>query len=177
MNTSKDRESVVSRFDINVPYIVHETIEGETIVLNLKNGHYYSFDGIGPLVWEMIVAGVEVDRIAEGLKKAIPDVSFDLPEVVDEFIEELKSNEIITERTIGDEPVTETASAESAIPSVIAADQLMPPRFHRYTDMRDVLLLDPIHDVDSKGWPEPMASEYKEGVPIKNRDNTTEWLR
>ncbi len=171
MNITRNRESVTSRFDIKSPYIVHETIEGGTIVMNLKNGHYYSFDGIGPLVWEMIVAGVEVDRIANRLQKVFPDVSFDLPEVVDEFIEELKSNEIITERTIGDERVTETASAESAIPSSVAADQLRPPRFHRYTDMRDVLLLDPIHDVDSKGWPEPKVSEMKD-EPSINRDNT-----
>ncbi len=28
-----------------------------------------------------------------------------------------------------------------------------PPRLQRYTDMQDLLLLDPIHDVDEVGWP------------------------
>jgi len=27
------------------------------------------------------------------------------------------------------------------------------PVLHSYTDMQDVLLLDPIHDVDETGWP------------------------
>lgn len=29
------------------------------------------------------------------------------------------------------------------------------PIFHKYTDMEDLLLLDPIHDVDETGWPKP----------------------
>jgi hypothetical protein len=27
------------------------------------------------------------------------------------------------------------------------------PLLRKYTDMRDLLLLDPIHDVDEQGWP------------------------
>ena len=32
-----------------------------------------------------------------------------------------------------------------------------PPRLERYTDMKDYFLLDPIHEVDSAGWPRPAA--------------------
>ena len=32
-----------------------------------------------------------------------------------------------------------------------------PPRLERYTDMKDYFLLDPIHEVDTAGWPRPAA--------------------
>ena len=33
------------RLRINTPKIVHETIDGETVILNLDNGNYYSLVG------------------------------------------------------------------------------------------------------------------------------------
>jgi hypothetical protein len=29
------------------------------------------------------------------------------------------------------------------------------PLLHKYSDMQELLLLDPIHDVDDAGWPKP----------------------
>ena len=49
----------------------------------------------------------------------------------------------------------------------IALDQLLPstnghekpsfnaPALQKYSDMQELLLLDPIHDVDEAGWPKP----------------------
>lgn len=151
----------MSRFEINLyyqlnaPYIVHETIEGETIVMNLKNGYYYSFDGIGPAIWELILKGaglVQILRIMEDLYLAsVPGVQ----QVAATFVEELLENKIIlTDQTeapvLSEKSVEEITSGE-----VFKAIAVGVPIFHRYTDMRDVLLLDPIHDVDAKGWPEP----------------------
>ena len=28
-----------------------------------------------------------------------------------------------------------------------------PPKLERYTDMQEIILLDPVHKVDSQGWP------------------------
>ncbi|MCU1244771.1 MAG: hypothetical protein JWN02_681, partial [Acidobacteria bacterium] len=35
------------------------------------------------------------------------------------------------------------------------------PRLERYTDMQEIILLDPVHKVDSQGWPHaaPSAAE------------------
>ena len=32
------------------------------------------------------------------------------------------------------------------------------PELKRYADMQDLLLLDPVHDVDEKGWPNALAA-------------------
>jgi hypothetical protein len=31
-----------------------------------------------------------------------------------------------------------------------------PPLLNKYSDMQELLLLDPIHDVDEAGWPKPV---------------------
>ena len=33
------------------------------------------------------------------------------------------------------------------------------PALQKYTDMEDLLLLDPIHEVDDTGWPNPKPDE------------------
>jgi hypothetical protein len=30
-----------------------------------------------------------------------------------------------------------------------------PPLLEKFTDMEDLLLLDPVHEVDGRGWPHP----------------------
>lgn len=142
-------------FKVNKPHVVHETIEGETIVMNLKSGFYYSFDGIGPVVWELILQDVGQKQITEILVKAFPDASINLVDEVDLFVEKLVANEMVT--------IFHANAAylpEEEMPGFMSAKDfkkisLKPPLFNIYADMRDVLLLDPIHDVDEKGWPEP----------------------
>jgi hypothetical protein len=57
---------------------------------------------------------------------------------------------------------TEAAGGEEAETSARQNGEL--PRFefptlHKYTDMEDLLLLDPIHDVDDTGWPNKNQDE------------------
>jgi hypothetical protein len=39
-----------------------------------------------------------------------------------------------------------------------------PPLLHKYSDMQELLLLDPIHDVDEAGWPKPIADPPSENL-------------
>lgn len=142
-------------YTLNSPYIVHETIDGETIVMNLKNGFYYSFSGIGPAIWEMILAGADMDQIHQITDKTFGSLLPELEEVVNSFVKELKSNEIVLESQEQAENLSEASIQQMLASELFAPEAAKAPVFHRYTDMQDVLLLDPIHDVDEKGWPEP----------------------
>lgn len=142
-------------YTLNTPYIVHETIDGETIVMNLKNGFYYSFSGIGPAIWEMILAGADMDQIHQITDKTFGSLLPELEEVVNSFVKELKSNEIVLESQEQAENLSQALIQQMLASELFAPEAAKSPVFHRYTDMQDVLLLDPIHDVDEKGWPEP----------------------
>ena len=39
---------------VNSPHVIHETIDGEVIVINLASGNYYSVKGAGADVWDVI---------------------------------------------------------------------------------------------------------------------------
>ncbi len=142
-------------YELNAPYVIHETIEGETIIMNLKNGFYYSFDGIGPVIWDLIVKGAHSLQIIHLLQEIFGDAAQNMEKYIIEFIDELRANEIILEKdpTGQDRPALtpEGLKAEKVYSEILVKK----PLFRRYADMRDVLLLDPIHDVDEKGWPEP----------------------
>jgi hypothetical protein len=142
-------------FQINAPYIVHETIEGETIIMNLKDGNYYSFDGIGPLVWELISKGSVASDIIRIFREVFPDGPENLDQMVNALVKELCSNEIILERKDATDPPHTLSADDVRSLAVFKEIEVRRPLFHRYSDMQDILLLDPIHDVDAKGWPEP----------------------
>ena len=45
----------------------------------------------------------------------------------------------------------------SGLPAADGKAAFEAPRLERYTDMKDYFLLDPIHEVDTAGWPQPAA--------------------
>jgi hypothetical protein len=139
---------------------VHETIEGETIVMNLKNGYYYSFDGIGPAVWELIINGFELENMVDFISDLYSSTNLAFREEIISFIEELKSHEIIFEKEEAGTDENHKNIEDLKQLKVFSEITVKKPLFQRYTDMRDVLLLDPIHDVDEKGWPEPKIRKW-----------------
>ncbi|MCA1554989.1 MAG: PqqD family protein, partial [Chloroflexi bacterium] len=45
-------------------------------------------------------------------------------------------------------------SPQSESPVTRSALPFEPPSLQRFTDMQDILLVDPIHEVDESGWPQ-----------------------
>ena len=56
--------------------VVHETIDGETVVINLATGNYYSIEGSGADLWSRLLAGETADEsgshLASEHRHAIP---------------------------------------------------------------------------------------------------------
>jgi len=51
------------RLKINEPNVVHENIDGETVILNLDSGNYYSIVDVGADIWNYIEKGAPVIEI------------------------------------------------------------------------------------------------------------------
>ena len=45
------------RFRVDSRRVVHETIDGETILIDLQSGNYYSLGGCGSSVWDLLTRG------------------------------------------------------------------------------------------------------------------------
>ena len=134
-----------ARYRVNRPHVISETIDGETVMIDLRNGSYFSLDATAAAVWRGIEAGAPLAAITAAIAAAqsapIADVEADL----DRLAAELLGADLIVP-TDG-EPVS-TAGAFDA-----GTGPYRTPALETFTDMQDLLLLDPVHDVDTRGWP------------------------
>jgi hypothetical protein len=130
------------------PSVVHETIDGEVVVVDLDKGLYFSIDGVGALVWGMVIGGRTVAEILAWGTEAFTETT--AVDDIGAFLEDLKEKGLVVEAT---EPV---AVADDDLPAAPAA--YATPALHMYSDMEELLLLDPIHEVsDDAGWPHAPA--------------------
>ena len=139
---------------INTPKIVHETIDGETVILNLDNGNYYSLVGVGAHIWGFIDSGATVNDIIKKVKSDYRNNGDDIETAVNKFVSELRQEGLTVphkSNTLGNFqwPAEKgEAGLNGELQTFIA------PTLNKYSDMQDLLLLDPIHDVDEEaGWP------------------------
>jgi hypothetical protein len=137
------------RFRIG-PEIVHETVDGEVIAIDLANGSYYSLAGSGPAIWELFGSGVSEAEIVTALAVQFEAEKAEIGAAVSALLGQLRENGLV----VSEEGIPEEAPAP---PSPGEKVPFEVPRLERYTDMKDYFLLDPIHEVDTAGWPRPAA--------------------
>ena len=146
---------------VNEPHVVHETIEGEAILLNLGTGNYYSIEWPGTMVWDLLNESGDVQGIKRALINADEADKNNVEKTFQTFINSLLEEELVVPDADQDHDNIEMNSEREKEfkKAVLRIDKLT---LNKYTDMRDMLLLDPIHDVDEKGWPEPKKDSKKE---------------
>lgn len=130
--------------------ISFDLIDGEVILIHLKTGFYFNLEKTGTWVWSLIADGAEVGQILELLQDNYPDEP-NVGTALDAFLEHLLSEALVIDAsnsTNGDAPSTQPSRSSTDLSPTFLA-----PILNVYTDMRTLLLLDPIHEVDEAGWP------------------------
>lgn len=143
---------------VSEPNVVHETIEGETILLNLGTGNYYSIEWPGTVFWDLLAETGDAEGIRKAFLKANSDNESEMEKAYTQFIEMLLEEELVVPFENG-EASTYSVDKETEEEFSKAASKLEKLTLNKYSDMQDMLLLDPIHDVDEKGWPEPKKDD------------------
>ena len=139
-----------TRFRVNTPSITHQTIEGEVVIINLETGNYYSVTQVGVDVWNLLDAGHAIDDVVAQVAATYDGGSSEIEASVLQFLGELRKEDLVVPRDGSAPPVT--APTAGGVPAGNKRP-FEPPSVQRYTDMQDLLLLDPIHEVDDTGWP------------------------
>ena len=138
----------LERFKINSSKVVHETIDGEVIIINLETGAYYNLSGAGLELWSGVEQGASRQRILEVMNRRYPQQ----PDLVTESLNELLE-QMIQEELLLPEPAPEGEGAGFELAAPEEDSEFVAPTLGVHTNMSDLLLLDPIHDVDQQGWP------------------------
>jgi len=139
---------------VNSPHVIHETIEGEVIVINLASGNYYSVKGAGADIWDVIQSspGIDANAITAEVGRRFDHASAAVEHEITAFLEQLRQEDLVA---AADGAIT--GSNGMAVGN--GGKPYEPPLLEKYTDMQDLVLLDPVHEVDSTGWPHPKPAE------------------
>lgn len=135
-------------FSIKKPEVVHETIDGETVIVNLENGVYYSLRNSGVDVWNLIETGANLDELTSLMIERYKGSPDEIKKNLIDLLVVLQKEGLVL--------VSTTRRAVLQAPQPLAKGEKLeftPPLLEKYSDMQDLLLLDPIHEVDEEGWP------------------------
>jgi hypothetical protein len=130
---------------------VHSKIfDDEVVVLEMKSGTYFSLRGSAVDVWRLVEENASAARIAEALEARYDAPRSEIATAVNALVDELSEAGLIVSDASLEPDGTTFQVAEKA--------PFTAPEVERFTDMQELLLLDPIHEVDDSGWPHTPAT-------------------
>ena len=111
-----------------------EVFGDEAVVVQLRTGAYYAFDAAATVLWTQLWQGNTLARFHRRRREA---------DVLAGFLRYLVQEELL--------------HLASPVPELLPDDGevLVFSGIEKFTDMEDLLVLDPIHDIDldGSGWP------------------------
>jgi len=133
----------------NRPRFVDETVDGEALIMDMVRGSYYSCVGASAYAWNALTAGVSTPELATMLASRYHIGEADARHDVDAFVRSLVGEEMLVETA----DVSGDPQARAALDAMVPAGDYAPLGLERFTDLADLILLDPVHDVTEAGWP------------------------
>jgi hypothetical protein len=122
------------RLVVNLTDISAKVLDGEAVIINLSTGVYFSASGSGALAWALLEAGHDRSGVAQSLAERY-GVPLDQADAdLGPFLDELRTHELLVAGAPDGGPQT----VDLAVP-----DGYAPPALEVYTDMSDLLALDP----------------------------------
>jgi hypothetical protein len=128
---------------INTARAISETIDSETIIINLDTGNYYSMNESATLLWQQLATAQTADTLIAYFLSIYTEQASIKKSVAD-----------ILDFLLKEQLILETPDAVVTVPpSTATKKEFIAPKIEKYDDMQEMLLADPIHDVDDSGWP------------------------
>jgi hypothetical protein len=133
-------------FAIRVPAITHERLDDEVIAINLETGIYYALVGPAADVWSCFDPAGSAAAASTALAARYGVSADEIRPEVDAFTRRLEAAGLLADVEAPD-------SSSGALPSTPPETAWAAHELEEYRDMADLVLLDPIHQVDEAGWP------------------------
>lgn len=144
---------------VNSPDVIHEFFDDEVILINLEIGNYYSIANVAANIWERIGNGTMVGEIAIGISQAYQGDSKEIEQAVYQFVQDLQREGLISLMDADESIDVIKTETKGNVGSELQKPDFEVPVLNRYTDMQALLVLDPIHEVNESGWPNPRPND------------------
>ncbi|WP_009964162.1 PqqD family protein [Verrucomicrobium spinosum] len=140
------------RYRLNEPDVSAEVFDEEVLAINLKTGHYHSLRESSIFLWQTLMQGFSIEETASRLTSKYPEIAAQALAETETFAKHLVEGGLVVE-------APDATSSADVPPAEPAGKPFVSPLIESYTDMQDLLLIDPIHEVDVQtGWPQKPAS-------------------
>src|SRR5262249_7176566 len=116
-----------------------------------KSGVYFSLRASAVDIWLMIEAGASRSAIVASLLSSYDGDPGVVGAAVDRCVTEFLQDGLIQERPANGPAASDAVFYGSKRP-------FAEPLIERFTDMQNLLLLDPVHEVTDEGWPQQLHS-------------------
>lgn len=136
----------MTQYRSNGPRFVDESVDGEALIMDMVTGTYYTCLGPATIAWDALKRGVEPGDVAAMIATRYEVDVAGVERDLDAFVAELVQEEILVVRE------SEPEGGPMA-PAPAPTGPYEPLRIERYTDLADLILLDPVQDVSGAGWP------------------------
>jgi hypothetical protein len=133
-------------YRLNSSNVVHDIIDGEVLAIRSDTGTYYSMQGPTATAWCALISGADVETMAQAVAAhhgADVDV---VGAALETFGAELQAESLLVAGNADGTAIID-------LPPETRGQAWAPPQVEKYTDMQDLLLFDPIHEVEPSGWP------------------------
>jgi Coenzyme PQQ synthesis protein D (PqqD) len=138
----------MQRHQANRPRVVDETVDGEALVMDMVTGSYYGCEGASALAWLLLSEGASIDELAATLVARFSIAPAAAASDGEAFLAELLRHELLVPRPASRLPADDPAAGYDGAFESYATLQV-----EAFTDLADLILLDPVHDVSEAGWP------------------------
>lgn len=140
-------------YRINTPAVVFERFADEVVAINLDNGVYYSLTGCASDIFQMIEQVATREEIYQTLAARYDTSAAELEQKVTPFLARMVEEKLIC-------PTEEVRTGQLVLPALAGpAGPLTLPKATAYSDLQNLLLLDPVHDVGEMGWPQESGEQ------------------
>jgi Coenzyme PQQ synthesis protein D (PqqD) len=152
------------RWIIRPTGVAHQTIDGESVIIDMQQGAYYRLEGAAASLWEQLATGATAEQLSSFLAARFLAERPTLDSQVIEFLDALDKFNLIVGNAPGSAS-SDLAFEASGDPLPVGAEAkaaFLGLDIHRFTDLQELIWLDPVHEVDDTGWPSMVRGPPKD---------------
>jgi len=130
------------------PWVTHERLDDEVIAINLETGAYFALDDVAADCWTLLVGSASTEAVVDAICSRYDVDRATAADDIERFIATLESEGLL----VADDDGADGSPAVELPPN---GDRraYVAPSVNKFDDLEELLLLDPIHEVDDVGWP------------------------
>jgi hypothetical protein len=141
-----------ARFGVPSRRVAADVVDDEVVIVDLETGSYYTTEGAGCDAWRLLAAGVSVAETTAALRSRYVDDG-EIEEYVAALVAAFTGKGLLVPATGPSDETVDLGPVRGLLAPVSDPAPFAAVDVVAFDDMQSLLLLDPVHEVDDRGWP------------------------